>query len=317
MSQSDRALQGYLTRGSQSLVIGADDGEDTVEFFDMFRQGVDIRSYSDMSNFISFKIRANVDPVNTLNGKKIKNLFFDDSLRDNFSSFDNSIKISQVFDHQSERRDVGQIDSWDVKFGPMFDKEDPSLRWTKEGNNFVFIAGLDVEFDDSINIGQLPLDGFIEPLMVRSENERSHIEFPFLSKGIRANAGQVEDAYRKNSVIATGYDTPNNANQIYDLSSLYFKDATEYYGPIDLMPVFAVDSRKIAPFVDLSNDREKIYKSKLNDQEIIEVLISDQYSDISDDNIIEYDIMPRNGWIFNEKGGQSIDSLVYGGMSRG
>jgi hypothetical protein len=313
MSQSDRALQGYLTRGTQSIVIGGDDGDDSISFFDMFRQGIDLRSYADLSNFISFKIRVNSDPVVAINGKKVTYDYFDDSQQEAASSMQNDTKISGYFNHEMERRDLGQIELWERKFGPMVDRGNPLKEFVQSNT----IANLNPVFIVDTNIGELPLDGFIEPLMVRSEAERSHPEFPYMSKGFRASVGQVEDPYRRNDLIRTGYNIPKNDSEYYDLSAQHFLDATEYYGPIDLMPVFAEDLRSVVPFKDRSNDRELLYEKGNLDVEMTNVLTNPNYSIISDDNVVEFDIMGRNGWIFNEASGRAMDSLAYGGLLRG
>jgi len=314
MSQSDRALQGYLTRGTQSIVIGGDDGDNSVSFFDMFRQGVNLRNYADLSNFISFKIRVNSDPIVAIDGRKVTYDYFDDSRQDAASSsMANDVKLSGYFNHEMERRDLGQIEVWERKFGPMIDRGNP----LKELFQSKVITNLNPVFITDTNIGELPLDGFIEPLMVRSEAERSHPEFPYMSKGFRASIGQVEDPYRKNDLIRTGYNIPKNNFEYYNLSSQHFLDATEYYGPVDLMPVFAEDLRRIIPFKDRSNDRELLYEKEILDDEMANVLLNKNYSIISDDNVLEFDIMGRNGWIFNEASGRAMDSLAYGGLSRG
>jgi hypothetical protein len=317
MSQSDRAAQGYLTRGTQSVIIGGEDGDDKIPFFDMFRQGVDLRSYADLSNFISFKIRVESDPVPTINGRKVRIDYFDDSLQDVGSSFGNDLRLSGYFNHEMERRDLGQIEVWERNFGPMVDRGNP-LKDTLQSNGSVqVVTNLDPVFIADTNVGELPLDGFIEPLMIRSEAERSHPEFPFLAKGFRGSVGQVEDAYRRNDLIRTGYNVPKNESEYYDLSSQHFLDATEYYGPVDLMPVFAEDLRSIVPFKDRSNDRELLYESGRLDDEIVAVLTHPTYTAIFDDNAVEFDIMGRNGWIFNDAGGRAMDSLAYGGLLRG
>jgi hypothetical protein len=294
-------------------VVGGDDGDDRIPFFDMFRQGVDLRSYADLSNFISFKIRVESDPVTAINGRKVSYDYFDDSLQDAASSMGNDIKLSGYFNHEMERRDLGQIEVWERNFGPMVDRGNP----LKEAVQSNIVANLNPVFITDTNIGELPLDGFIEPLMVRSEAERSHPEFPYMSKGFRASVGQVEDPYRKNDLIRTGYNIPKNDSESYNLSSQHFLDATEYYGPVDLMPVFAEDLRSIVPFKDRSNDRELLYEKGNLDDEIVDALTDPNYYFISDDNVIEFDIMGRNGWIFNEASGRAMDSLAYGGLSRG
>jgi hypothetical protein len=83
------------------------------------------------------------------------------------------------------------------------------------------------------------------------------------------------------------------------------------------MPVFAEDLRSIVPFKDRSNDRELLYEKGNLDDDIVDTLTDPNYSFISDDNVIEFDIMGRNGWIFNEASGRAMDSLAYGGLSRG
>jgi hypothetical protein len=315
MPQSDRALEGYLTQGSKSIVVGVDD--DQKDFFDNFRQGVNLRSYSDLTNFFSLKIRCNSDPINTLNGRRSNLKHFDDSLQSNGSSFDNQIKISSFFDHESERRDLGQIDIWELKFGSMVDRSNPLKDIVQKNGNLIQITKLEPVFLIDTNIGGLPLDGFIEPTMARAEAERNHPDHPFKSKGIRANVGQIEDPFRNNDLIRTGYNVPKNSQETYHLSSLHFLDATEYYGPIELMPVFAEDRRNAIPFKDRSNDRELLYKNEKIDDEIASVLTDAAYSITLDDNMIEFDIMGRNGWIFNEAGGRALDSIVYGGLARG
>lgn len=317
MSQSDRALQGYLTRGTQSIIIGGEDTDSGISFFDMFRQGVDLRSYADLNNFISPKIRVESDPVTTINGRKISTNYFDDSLQDIGSSFGNDLRLSGYFNHEMERRDLGQIEVWERNFGPMIDRGNPLKDVLQSNGSTIVITNLDPVFISDTNLGELPFDGFIEPLMIRSEAERSHPEFPFLAKGFRGNIGQIEDAYRRNDLIRTGYNIPRSESEFYDLSSQHFLDAVEYYGPIDLMPVFAEDLRSIVPFKDRSNDRELLYENSKIDDEIVSFMNNPNYSTILDDNMIEFDIMGRNGWMFNDAGGRATDSLAYGGLLRG
>jgi hypothetical protein len=319
MTQSERALQGYKTRGSQSLVVGFDESafdQTGSSFFDAFRQGVDLRNYNDLFGYINFKIRSNADPVYSVDSSGNDILYFDDFNAGFSSSFDIK-KVKQFFDHRLDRRDLGQIEVFEMKFGPFLDADDPIRRFLKQNDSFIFISSLDLIIERDTNIGGLPLDGFIEPLLIRSEAERSYLGSPFKSNGIRINIDQVEDVYRNSDQIRTGYNVPKSEQDAYDISSLHFLDASEYYGPIDLMPVFAEDFRKVIPFKDRSNDREFLYEKSSLDEEIINVLTISNYTSISDDNMIEFDVMGKNGWSFNEAGGRSIDSLAYGGLSRG
>jgi hypothetical protein len=320
MSSSDRVLQGYKTRGSQSVVVGFDESaydQTGSNFFDAFRQGIDLRSHDDLFGYINFKIRSNSDPVSSIDSNRNDVKHFDDFTAGISTSFDRK-KTSNFFDHRLDRRDLGQIETFEMKFGPFIDKDNPFKRYTKQNEDFIFISALDILFKDDVNIGGLPLDGFVEPLMIRSEAERSHPEFPFLAKGFRGSIGQVEDVYRKNDLIRTGYNLSKGSEEAYDVSALHFLDATEYYGPVDLMPVFAEDARTLAPFEDRANDRELIYgRYLMDDQVMLQVLTDESYSLISDDNVVEFDIMGRNGWLFNDAGGRAMDSLAYGGLLRG
>jgi hypothetical protein len=307
MSQSERVLQGYLTQGTQSIVIGEDDNN--VKFFDMFRQGVELKSNANLTNFISAKIRVNSEPVLIKNNKNETFDYFDDSLQDFGSSLDNSQQISYVFNHEIEKRDLGQIELSEKEFGPFIDN---NLLIEK-----LLTVNLDPVFENKVNFSGLPLDGFIEPLMIRSEAEKSHPEFPFLSKGIRASIGQIEDTFRKSDLIEVGYNFPKNLSEVYDLLSQYYLDAVEFFGPVNLMPVFAEDNRKIIPFIDFNNDRELLYSKSTIDPEIVEVLNNPEYTLDNDENYLKFDAMGKTGWDFNEVGYRAVDSIVYGGLLKG
>lgn len=67
---------------------------------DSFRQGVNIRSVDDLTNYISFKFRPNTSLVRTIRGRDIDENIFDDSMTpDVFSSgtFSDSLSNSKNY----------------------------------------------------------------------------------------------------------------------------------------------------------------------------------------------------------------------------
>lgn len=324
---SPRALAGYITKGTKVINVGVDASlSGSLADFDAHRQGYNVLDDSMLTDHISYKIRGNSDYTKTLNGRDLNEKVFDDSLAltsigstnplERISSAMPSLggekKLSKRLNHIAEQRDLGQTLSY-VFYDPDNFQELPN-----PDNGIYIIQTHPMELllpwglvDHS---SAAALDGVLEPLLARSSIDRSTPEFPFTSKGIRGWAGHTEDVYRTSGFIESGYNVPKEPEQAYNLSAQYYLDAFETFeGVVELLAVFPIDERRIFPFADISNDREAYYAKTKVDQEIASILIAN--STFEDDNVVEWDIMGKTGWI--RSGNGSIDSVIYAGMLRG
>jgi hypothetical protein len=323
---SPRALAGYLTKGTKVINVGVDASlSGSLVDFDAHRQGYNVLDDSLLADHISYKIRGNSGYTKTLDGRDLNDDVFDDSLAltsigstnpleriSSAPSLGGKKRLSKRLNHVVEQRDLGQTLSY-VFYDPG------NFQEIDDPNNGVHILQthpmeLLLPWGLVDHSSAAALDGVLEPLLARSSIDRSTPEFPFTSKGIRGWAGHSEDIYRNSVFIETGYNVPKNAGQTYDLSAQYYLDALETFeGTVELPPVFPVDERRIFPFADISNDREAYYARTKVDQEIASVLIAN--STFDDDNVVQWDIMGRTGWI--RAGNGSVDSVVYAGLLRG
>lgn len=324
---SPRALAGYLTKGTKVINVGVDASlSGSLVDFDTYRQGYNVLDDSLLTDHISYKIRGNSGYTKTLEGRDLNEEVFDDSLAltsigstnplERISSAMLSLggekKLSRRLNHIAEHRDLGQTLSY-VFYDPNYFHELPN---PDDGVLIIETHPMELLLPWGLvdHSSAAALDGVLEPLLARSSIDRSTPEFPFTSKGVRGWAGHTEDVYRTSVFIEPGYDVPKGPEQIYNLSAQYYLDSLETFeGVVELPAIFPVDERKIFPFIDTSNDREAYYAKTRVDQEIASVLIAD--STFEDDNVVEWDIMGKTGWV--RSGNGSIDSVIYAGMLRG
>jgi hypothetical protein len=328
---SPRVLAGSLTKGSKVINVGVDPFSngtttDSLNEFDAFRQGYNVPDDAVLTNHVSYKIRSNSGHTKTLEGRDLDETVFDDTysttampttdptvrLGSSMPTLSDAKKLSRRLNHIAEQRDLGQSLLYTV-YDPGFFHELPNpddavLIINTDPMKLMLPWGL---VDHSSNSS---LDGIIEPLLARSSIDRSTPEFPFTSKGVRSTVGHAEDVYKQSVFIQPGYDVPDDSSQVYDLSAQYYLDATEFFeGVVELPAIFPVDERRILPFIDASNDRERYYARTDVDEEMANIIV--EGSTFNDDNVVEWNIMGRTGWI--RAGNGSVDSVVYAGLLRG
>jgi hypothetical protein len=293
---------------SRAYNLAIEDPNLSNNLFDSQRQGINIRNIDDLLDHTSYKIRSNSNfKLSINNRKKLDENVFDDTIIDNIPD-NNKKSSSKVINidigghgkfahylcHEAEKRDLGQLEFYETNGNFFVDEiniEDP----LKIINSESFL------FSSERNFLHISLDGSLEPFNIKSYLQGSTTEFPYLSKGIRANVGQIEDPYRRNSIIQDGYNLYKNKDSVYNSSTMHYLDAQEYFGLVDIPPVFPIDNRKIEPFVEAVNSNEEFYKDLRDDE--MKNLLSYRSQMIAE---IGFDKHPRTGWI-----GFNNDSIAF------
>lgn len=242
-------------------------------------------------SFVDHKIGANNDVGTLFAGQSI------------FQA-DTKKKITQVINHEMEQRDIGYPALYDdgLPFKEEIAPENPvELVKTHPQNVYLPLTLVDPG-------NALSMNGVLEPLGIRSNIDVSGLEIPFTTRGLRGTLGSGEDVYRNSVVISEGYNDG-------DPKVVPFLDAVEYFGPVELPPVFEPDETQIKKFSDTSHMREIYFEKRAKKgvnvtQDFRTVLISGSF-DTSDFESFDYE-----GTRGIQYFGGGTDSIVYGGLKK-
>ena len=332
MPVSDRILNGAIIPGSSVTNVGLDTVTGSMH---AFRQGINIRDFSDLLDYTSFKIRPNSGFITTIDGRDVPENYFDDSISlTNVSgeatassttalstgsismiSLTGAGRISARVSHVREVRDLGQSEYYvDQLFNDMSKPSGEDIVTTHR----IQLVVPEKLFDAT---GLSSMDGVIEPLTIRSLVDRSSPEIPFIAHGIRASFGGVEDPFRRVSEITDEVDIQEIRHPSYGVhhhgASTTWIDAVEHFmtdatgtNSLDLPGVFNIESAKIFPFVE-STDQEATVEP-LNDVEIKNILAAANYTD---DDAKVHEVTAHRGYVFHY-GETGYDSIAYGGLKK-
>ncbi len=308
--ESQRVLSGSVTRGSRIVNINVEGEISGSTNNQPYRNtGWTVSTSDQMSMFLRGHCKSNASDV-IYRGNKRLGEFFDDTLVTtvgNGSYYFGNQPLKTYLNHDMELRDFGQHQLYtDMDNSPYVEMTDPEnpIEILSVHPNDLYLPISMVDFTS-----QNANDGVIDTFKVRSNIDRSNTDFPFTTKGIRGSLVD-EDPFRKSTVIANGF----NAN---DPSVVPFLDAPEFFGSVELPPVFNEDKMKIAPFSDTNNYQE-IYFSKeakrgtAPSSDMISVLQSSvnsgSYDDVRDEI---FDFYGRRGADYF---GGRTDSIAFGGL---
>jgi hypothetical protein len=295
---------------------------------DAYLQGVNVITLQQLTDYTSFKIRPNSSFINTIDGKDVSRVYFNDAIAPTtFSSGSGPTvagssqvsvggvgQLSKRLTHEREQRDLGQLTVYDNS-DPFWDTADldPVAIASKHPQALILPNQLVVQTSDEL------LDGTIEPLALRETIDGSGIEGPFYAHTFRASLGGMTDAFRRSYVIEDGW------NLVYpQKGSAPFLDSTETMGPspygVDMPGAFSDNFARITPFVDYMNSRDKLYSTgsitdPLSSAEISMKKVLIDSASFDDNDMQTFDKMAPAGFIFqNDPVG--IDSIAFGGLKK-
>ena len=317
MSVSSRILNGSITKGSSVTNVGLDTVTGSL---DAFRQGVNIRDVNDLVNFVSFKLRPNSSFITTFKGKDLPENIFDDTLSlSNISgvqqassttafstgsiskiSIGGNGKIASRLTHVSEVRDLGQSEYYIDDF--FIDQPKPNP--TEIVSSHRLVLELPERIVDATDVSSF--DGVIEPLDIRRVADRSSTEMPYIARSIKGSMSGEEDKFKNVAVITDEVEL----EEIRNPQTVFFLDAVEHFGTVDLPGVQNINTANIAPYVD-TNDAE-ITVASIEDVEMRGVLMRANYVD---DDAKVHEITARRGFIFHYSD-TGYDSIAYGGLKK-
>lgn len=165
-------------------------------------------------------------------------------------------------------------------------------------------------------------DGVVDVINRRKYIDRSTIEQPFRAKGVRGSFGAVDDTYRRSAEIFSGYDLDENqvVENFLDSPGQIHLSTAQLNGGANLTintPGFAEEQSdtfgKIAPFHDVSSDRDKDYQVFLDDEALRNVLINSDSSKIN--NYRTHDKMSATGREYDNSA-VGVDSFAFGGLKK-
>lgn len=317
MSVSNRILSGSITKGTTVTSVGLDS---LTGSFDAFRQGVSIRDINDLYNFVSFKIRPNSSFRMTFKGRDTPDNSFDDSLALSsvsgiqpassttalntgsmaMISLGGAGRLGKRLTHVAERRDLGQSEYYENDH--FLDIHKPT------GEYLIGTHPISVEVPNKIvDLSNLSsFDGVIEPLEIRRIADRTSIEAPYVAYSIKGSLGGEEDKFKHVGIITDEVDL----EEIINPQTVWFLDAVEHMGTVDLPGVQNVNTAKIPAFKD-TTDQEATVQA-LEDTEIKGILAQANYTD---DDAKEHEITARRGFVFHYSS-TGYDSIAFGGLKK-
>jgi hypothetical protein len=298
VKETSRAKLGFITKGSKAVNL-VTESEDFFDSIDKFRQGVEIRDIRDLTDYLIPKFRSNSDYILTLDSRDIDRKKFDDSIFSIFKSNDKSLinleinnRISQRLTHESEERDLGQLDIFNTPYP-----------WQRED---IITATNPIEVLESKKIPEEiiyktrpeDLDGRIDVFRTRYA-----IVLTETDPKVNGSTGIMTNIFSPSESIANGFDTYEFNN--LDSSKAYFEDNKKY----------KITASKINPFKDWFNDREKLLKNNLTNNSLIENILIDSGSFTNTNSAEDWEINFNVGFI--RESSLRVDSVVYSGLLRG
>jgi len=304
MSISQRILSGSITRGTQVINLGVEgDLNNDYSTSDAYiRDGwniVERKNYRGITQYL----KSNASDTVLFNGKVIGEKFDDmtsTTVGNNIVYFGEK-KQTSILSHAMEKRDLGY--SQPLEGNDYFECTNPDDPIEIIGTHpyELYLPSTMVDFSSA-----LVIDGVIDPLEVRSKADRSNLESPFHSRGIRGSFSN-ETPFRRTALIHEGYN-------LKDSPTVPYLDAPEYFGNVELPPIFQEDNMKFTPFTDTNSALELYFPKKELEgyavsSDIISVLTSGSSFDTADMN--EFDIYGRRG---TDYFGGGTDSIAFGGL---
>ncbi len=296
-------------------------GLDTVTgSMEAYRQGVHVRDLNDLLNYTSFKLRSNSAFVRTLNGRDLPENVYDDSLAPSsvsgihgassstaFSSASISQislggdhKLGQRLTHVAEVRDLGQSEYYVDDF--FVDQPNPN------GSYIVATHPINVVLPERLvdQSDRSSFDGVIEPLEIRRITDRTSIEMPYVARSIKGSVSGEEDKFKHVGLITDEHELEEISNP----QTVWFLDAVERMGNIDIQSIQNVNTANIVPYKELSDVEAAL--EPLEDDEIKAVLLRSNYVD---DDAKVHEITARRGFVFHYSD-SGYDSIAYGGLKK-
>ena len=212
-------------------------------------------------------------------------------------------QVHESINHVIEKRDLGQTELFDKDpiFREVHSPDDPiSIINTPPEILLLPITMVDPSSDAS-------LDGVLEPFNSRSLIDASNTEIPFKTKGIRCSIGD-EDAVRRSIIMQEGVNAKSP-------SAAPFLDALEYFGTVELPPVFYEDNTAIHPFSDTKNYQEVYFTEKSKKGVSVEstMINAIQSGSFDTTDALEFDFYGSAGIDYFET---ETDSIAFGGLKK-
>lgn len=313
MSNSLRVLSGSLTKGSTAINIG--DESATVDM-DLFKQGYNINTLNDLSSGLSMKIRSHAGIRRVLDDRLLSSKHFDDTLAPIFisgssaeiSSPSAAGRFSYRVIHEREKRDLGQTDFYDddLIFTELGNPDNPLevIQIIERGKK------LPSSLVDNSSISNF--DGKIDVLGMFKSIEGSTIDFPFITKGVRANYSQEQDFLRRSSEVQDKNNLPGKKH----VATSFYMDSPENFGNVLMPSIMNFNDIHIKPFKDVSDDIESYLDESKKFTESGNITIKNTLMSSSftvDDSRGTFDRMTIGG--FDYEGG-GTDSILFGGLKR-
>lgn len=228
-------------------------------------------------------------------------------------------RLDYYVSHIAEQRSLGQSPTWTTP--SIFEEYDPIN---------INPAGILLTHPQAvvapINLVQVcgspaSYDGVIEPFTIRSVIDRSSIELPYVSKGIKSTLS-ISDMKEKSYLLDDKYDLRQQGNQ---LGSAPYLDAVEIFGTanclIDQPGAFSDSFENLSPFAD-STKAESNFRVGFADAGMLNLFVSgvtsgtSQYFSADTDQIPSYIVVSRHGFVFSQKDNYGYDSIAFGGLKK-
>jgi hypothetical protein len=223
-------------------------------------------------------------------------------------------RLNYYISHQIEQRDLGQSNVYEDN-SPFYEPDpvskNPSIFLTSEPENIVVPVSLVLAGTPS------SYDGVIEAMTIRSIVDRTSIELPFVSKGIKGSLSVVDDLQRSYIVE----DSIDIRQVSQNLGTTPFLDYVSTFGPIDQPGALSDSKETLSPFVDTSCI-ESSYAQGIVDDEMRHMFFSGITSSSQkylppDINFFPiYTVAARHGFIFSQNDNFRYDSIAFGGLKR-
>ena len=308
LTVSRRVFGGSKTRGSQVVTLGVEgDVNNSYTSDDPYlREG---HTTFDRKHHTGMKLypKSNTDDISLYDGKEL-GLFYDDTLSSKLtpsaSFYFGNRRRTSVLSHRMERRDLGQssLYEFDDGFVESVDPENPlEIIHTHPYDLFLPISMVDFS-------SEFAKDGVVEPLDIRSKIDRTAHSAPFYIRGPRGSLAE-ETPFRRNSLIKEGFN-------LTDTPTVPYLDALEYFGNVEILPVFHEDTMSTTPFADTSSTEELYFQKKAKEgtsvsSDMTAVLISEE--GFSTDDMEEFEVYGSRG---SDYVGGGTDSVAFGGLKK-
>ena len=230
-----------------------------------------------------------------------------------FASLEVQNNFNVFVSHQIEHRDLGQFANYENS-GPFFESDiidkhpeivlekDPEALSLPSSLLFVTTPGM--------------LDGVIEAYPIRSIIDRSSIELPFVSRGIKGSL-QISNQ-KEQSVVVNDFLDLRQIGTNFGTSP--FLDYVSDFGSLDQMGAFSDTLENEAPFRDITTIESVLESSQ--DDTMTDFFVagfvssSIQYLSPNTDCLPSYLVAATRGFVGSQNDNFGYDSIAFRGLIR-